>query len=874
MALSSTFLGKGTSSSGTSVVCTPTTYPSAAGTLLVLVMAYDNSGSNGADPGVSSIVDSQGNTWTSRHNTLRDPSSAASGTVLRIWTTRQDVGRLVSANTITVTLGAAAVKVWVLWEITAGAGNYADFLATGTGAGGASTTPSVTTGTIVVGDMTIGGVAYEYGANDPTGDSDANNGSWSTQQTTRTGSTTSGQSVASQTKVQATADSTQTYNVTYTNSSDWACGWISVREYAAWTTVNVPDAASATGAALAAIISVVVFAGVASATGAANQPTAQVLSSVNASAGVASAVGASYDAVTRVVTLPAAASATGSANQPTAQSFVVTNANAGVATGTGAAEWGGGSSTVGSDSFTEASTVALTSHTAETGGTWSPWAYDGMSLYVDGAGDYVYTANPDDATWHTNITKLGSVSVGDGYVQARVTLSATSGGVVARTVGTNNAYLAVEDTAILGAGTYLKLLRLTAGAFTELATGTAVASPRTVKLDVSGSSPTVLKVRAWDVTEGGTWDIDTSDNTAGNQAASGGVGILASGYNDSYGSGDQPTYIDSFSAVSAGGGAAVGPTVTVINMAAPAPAAATAVGTANAPVPQVRVSGGLASATGTAYTASVTTFSGTSVDAGVASGTGTAPQPTASPATMPGVGSGTGTAPQLAAHVRASGGVASGTGTASQPSSQVRASAGVASGTGTAPAAFVAIGAMAGAATATGVANDVTVTISGATNANAGVASGTGTASQPGAQVRVTSGYATAAGTAPQPTYGIGVTPSAASGTGTALGPVVALRVGAALASGTGTAWDASVSSFPSFLASAGLASANGAAWDATVTASSTSGGAGPTGSGVAPFPAFAHVGLAIAGSSSSGIPSGAVGSRLPTGTARNVRPT
>ena len=137
---------------------------------------------------------------------------------------------MVSANTITVTFGTAtASKTWALWEVTAAAGKYADYLATGTGAVGASTAPSVTTDSIAIGDMVIGGVAYEYGQAPATSDTDTTNGSWSTRQNANIGSTTSGTSVCTQTKVVSAAGA-QTYNPTYTNSSDWAAGYIEVDE--------------------------------------------------------------------------------------------------------------------------------------------------------------------------------------------------------------------------------------------------------------------------------------------------------------------------------------------------------------------------------------------------------------------------------------------------------------------------------------------------------------------------------------------------------------------------------------------------------------------------------------------------------------------
>jgi hypothetical protein len=232
MALSSTTRGSGSHATTTTTwVITPASYP-AAGSLLVLVAAYDNSGSGGADP-YSSIADSKGNTWTSRHGTLRDPSTANAGCVLRIFTTRQDVGTLVSADTVTITLGTTTVaKAWALWEITAAGGSYADYLATETGAGGASTTPSVTTSSITSGDLVVGAVAFEYGAGATlTYDGDTSSGTWVNGQTAGTSGTTNGMSVIGETKV-TTGTATQTYDPTSDTSSDWAAGWISVHENA------------------------------------------------------------------------------------------------------------------------------------------------------------------------------------------------------------------------------------------------------------------------------------------------------------------------------------------------------------------------------------------------------------------------------------------------------------------------------------------------------------------------------------------------------------------------------------------------------------------------------------------------------------------
>lgn len=235
MALASVARGTATSnSSGTNNLTLTPSGNFAKNSLAVLVVAYDNSGTNGADPfGTGSVTDSLGNTWVSRHATLNDPSTASNGTCLRIFTSTIGVAPLTTGTTITFTTQTAVTaKVCALWEITAAAGQKAVYLSQGTGATGASTAPSVTTGTIAIGDLTVGASANEYGTAQTltTPDADSTNGTWSTNQYTEIGTTTSGQNVTTQTKVQTTANSTQTYNLTMGTSTDWAAGWISVDE--------------------------------------------------------------------------------------------------------------------------------------------------------------------------------------------------------------------------------------------------------------------------------------------------------------------------------------------------------------------------------------------------------------------------------------------------------------------------------------------------------------------------------------------------------------------------------------------------------------------------------------------------------------------
>lgn len=231
MSLSCTARGTGGSgTAGTSLTATPSGN-FAIGSLAVLVIAYDNSGSSGADP-YSSIADNAGfgTRWFAKHNTLRDPSTASSGCVLRIFTCQVDAP-LTTSHTVTVTVSANAAWAWALWEVVPDSGYVALYASQATGSGGTGN-PTCTSPTVNVGEVCIGGISYEYGEAPATTDSDTTNGTWSTAQSANYGSTTSGISVSSQWKLQTTTASTQTFNQTRTNSSDYAAGCISAKQEA------------------------------------------------------------------------------------------------------------------------------------------------------------------------------------------------------------------------------------------------------------------------------------------------------------------------------------------------------------------------------------------------------------------------------------------------------------------------------------------------------------------------------------------------------------------------------------------------------------------------------------------------------------------
>lgn len=206
-----------------------------AGALAVLCIAADNSSTGGSTNNISSVTDSLGNLWRARQLPIFDNGSASAGVQGGIFTTDQSAGTLQTGTTVTVSFGAATVaKTWTLMEVTAAAGSQALVLtgANATGQAGVPA-PTVTTGTIEVGDMVIAMVAMEAGTTQTlTSDADTTNGTWSAAQYNETGSSSSGSAIGSQRKVQTTTASTQTFNPTLGLPCDLICSWISVREIA------------------------------------------------------------------------------------------------------------------------------------------------------------------------------------------------------------------------------------------------------------------------------------------------------------------------------------------------------------------------------------------------------------------------------------------------------------------------------------------------------------------------------------------------------------------------------------------------------------------------------------------------------------------
>lgn len=222
-----------------------------ANALLVLWVAYDNSGTSGADP-YTAIADTKSNTWTPRvTDALTDPGAANAGCVLRGFTTSQDGGALTTGDMITVSFGVTTVPVraWTLEEWTAaGTPTYVTSGSSGTlTAGNATTTPTITSGSITSGHGISAAIGREGAdAASAMNPGDSGNGSWSTAQHAEPSVATgnAGITIASARKI-TTGTGTQVFDAT-TQSRDYAAGWIEIEEVGA-PTYTVTLSAGANG---------------------------------------------------------------------------------------------------------------------------------------------------------------------------------------------------------------------------------------------------------------------------------------------------------------------------------------------------------------------------------------------------------------------------------------------------------------------------------------------------------------------------------------------------------------------------------------------------------------------------------------------------
>ena len=227
---------RGTAASNASSSTTYAFSPSgnyAAGSLAVLCVSADNSGAGGAANNISSVTDSLGNPWTLVQLPIFDNGSVNAGIQGCIAVTNMRVGLLTTGTTITVTFAdATTAKSYTLHEIVPTAGSVAAYLQGGVAAGQSGTTaPTMTTGSITVGNVLVALCAMEAGTTETfTDDADATNGSWAASQYSEVGSTTGGNCIGVQTKIQTTTASTQTFNPTLGAAADTVGAWAEFAE--------------------------------------------------------------------------------------------------------------------------------------------------------------------------------------------------------------------------------------------------------------------------------------------------------------------------------------------------------------------------------------------------------------------------------------------------------------------------------------------------------------------------------------------------------------------------------------------------------------------------------------------------------------------
>lgn len=201
--------------SGTTISLSPTGNIS-VGNLLIVAVAADNLS---ATTPTFTFSDSKSNTWTTEVQGAVNATAAAgaSGAIGACYITTQ----ITTTDTITVTLsGAVTAKAVQLLEFSGTLDIERNAAVTATGA---TSTPSVTSGSANIGDLVIGVTAYEDNAAPNSVDADTTRGSWSTGFGTFTtgGGAATNIGVSAQYKITTTAAGTQTYNIVLGAATDW-----------------------------------------------------------------------------------------------------------------------------------------------------------------------------------------------------------------------------------------------------------------------------------------------------------------------------------------------------------------------------------------------------------------------------------------------------------------------------------------------------------------------------------------------------------------------------------------------------------------------------------------------------------------------------
>lgn len=220
MALTISQVGSNNSATSTATLAV-TAVTAAVGDWLVVMVAADNAGTNGA-ASLSSVTDSAGNSYTMTSSTY-DPGAASAGATFGLFharTTATLTGGTVTANFSPNT----TAKAMVIYKVVPGANEVVAF--DRVGAGYTGTTKSITATAVTNGYTIFAGMAVETNAA-VTADTDTTNGSWASQYTAvgNTGTSTTSQRVCGQYKT-VTATGDQTFNTA--TSGDGAVNWLTL----------------------------------------------------------------------------------------------------------------------------------------------------------------------------------------------------------------------------------------------------------------------------------------------------------------------------------------------------------------------------------------------------------------------------------------------------------------------------------------------------------------------------------------------------------------------------------------------------------------------------------------------------------------------
>ena len=220
MALTISQVGSNNSATSTATLAV-TAVTAAVGDWLVVMVAADNAGTNGA-ASLSSVTDSAGNSYTMTSSTY-DPGAASAGASFGLFRAR--ITATLTGGTVTANFSPnTTAKAMVISKIVLGANEVVAF--DRVGAGYTGTTKSITAAAVTNGYTIFAGMAVETNAA-VTADTDTTSGSWSAQYTAvgNTGTSTTSMRVCGQYKT-VTATGDQTFNTS--TSGDGAVNWLTL----------------------------------------------------------------------------------------------------------------------------------------------------------------------------------------------------------------------------------------------------------------------------------------------------------------------------------------------------------------------------------------------------------------------------------------------------------------------------------------------------------------------------------------------------------------------------------------------------------------------------------------------------------------------